>query len=142
MPPALQIDIPPEQAQHILEKRKELGPYIFREAQVVVFLCVHQGMVHTVSDCMAQNVCIVSVHVDVSVQRTVEVLAWVSTAEQQRPRGATPSSAAGETSQTQSQSEETEEKRGGRGGGGRAEESSREEIIPGGIKMREWYMLH
>lgn len=34
MPPALQIDIPAEQAQHILEKRHELGPYIFREAQV------------------------------------------------------------------------------------------------------------
>ncbi|XP_071324292.1 regulator of G-protein signaling 22 isoform X2 [Trachinotus anak] len=33
MPPSLQIDIPPEQAQHILEKRHELGPYIFREAQ-------------------------------------------------------------------------------------------------------------
>ncbi|XP_036929578.1 regulator of G-protein signaling 22 isoform X2 [Acanthopagrus latus] len=33
MPPALQIDIPPEQAQHILDKRRELGPYIFREAQ-------------------------------------------------------------------------------------------------------------
>ncbi|XP_070768626.1 regulator of G-protein signaling 22 [Enoplosus armatus] len=37
MPPALQIDIPPEQAQHILEKRNELGPYIFREAQMSVF---------------------------------------------------------------------------------------------------------
>ncbi|XP_030605107.1 regulator of G-protein signaling 22 isoform X2 [Archocentrus centrarchus] len=37
MPPALQIDIPPEQAQHILEKRHELGPYIFREAQISVF---------------------------------------------------------------------------------------------------------
>ncbi|CAK6967144.1 LOW QUALITY PROTEIN: regulator of G-protein signaling 22 [Scomber scombrus] len=37
MPPALQIDIPPEQAQHILEKRHELGPYIFREAQMSVF---------------------------------------------------------------------------------------------------------
>lgn len=35
MPPALQVDIPPEQAQQILEKRSELGPYIFREAQVV-----------------------------------------------------------------------------------------------------------
>lgn len=34
MPPALQIDIPPEQAQRILDKRHELGPYIFREAQV------------------------------------------------------------------------------------------------------------
>ncbi|XP_044063073.1 regulator of G-protein signaling 22 isoform X2 [Siniperca chuatsi] len=31
------IDIPPEQAQHILEKRHELGPYIFREAQMLVF---------------------------------------------------------------------------------------------------------
>ncbi|XP_067365731.1 regulator of G-protein signaling 22 [Channa argus] len=37
MPPALQIDIPPEQAQHILEKRDMLGPYIFREAQMSVF---------------------------------------------------------------------------------------------------------
>ncbi|XP_059195780.1 regulator of G-protein signaling 22 [Centropristis striata] len=37
MPPALQIDIPPEQAQHILEKRHMLGPYIFREAQMSVF---------------------------------------------------------------------------------------------------------
>ncbi|XP_063340860.1 regulator of G-protein signaling 22 [Pelmatolapia mariae] len=37
MPPALQIDIPPQQAQHILEKRHELGPYIFREAQMSVF---------------------------------------------------------------------------------------------------------
>ncbi|XP_041843534.1 regulator of G-protein signaling 22 isoform X2 [Melanotaenia boesemani] len=35
MPPALQIDIPPDQAQHILEKRHKLGPYIFREAQVL-----------------------------------------------------------------------------------------------------------
>uniref|UniRef100_A0A3B4XB43 RGS domain-containing protein n=1 Tax=Seriola lalandi dorsalis TaxID=1841481 RepID=A0A3B4XB43_SERLL len=37
MPPSLQIDIPPEQAQHILEKRHKLGPYIFREAQMSVF---------------------------------------------------------------------------------------------------------
>ncbi|XP_071372774.1 regulator of G-protein signaling 22 [Centroberyx affinis] len=37
MPPALQIDIPPEQAQCILENRHELGPYIFREAQMSVF---------------------------------------------------------------------------------------------------------
>lgn len=34
IPPALQIDIPTEQAKKILERRKELGPYIFREAQV------------------------------------------------------------------------------------------------------------
>lgn len=34
IPPALQIDIPPEQAKKIVERRKELGPYIFREAQV------------------------------------------------------------------------------------------------------------
>uniref|UniRef100_A0A8C5GFT0 RGS domain-containing protein n=1 Tax=Gouania willdenowi TaxID=441366 RepID=A0A8C5GFT0_GOUWI len=32
--PGLQIDIPLQQAQHILEKRDQLGPYIFREAQV------------------------------------------------------------------------------------------------------------
>ncbi|KAM3873488.1 regulator of G-protein signaling 22 [Diretmus argenteus] len=37
MLPALQIDIPPEQAQHILENRHELGPYVFREAQMTVF---------------------------------------------------------------------------------------------------------
>ncbi|KAM6936661.1 regulator of G-protein signaling 22 [Lycodopsis pacificus] len=37
VPPALQIDIPPEQAQQVLEKRHELGPYIFREAQMSVF---------------------------------------------------------------------------------------------------------
>lgn len=41
LPPALQIDVPPEQAQRILEKRKELGPYIFREAQVVCLYCVY-----------------------------------------------------------------------------------------------------
>ena len=34
IPPALQIDIPLEQAQKIIEHRKELGPYVFREAQV------------------------------------------------------------------------------------------------------------
>lgn len=34
IPPALQIDIPMEQAKKILEHRRELGPYIFREAQV------------------------------------------------------------------------------------------------------------
>ncbi|NXY68154.1 RGS22 protein, partial [Glareola pratincola] len=37
VPPALQIDIPSEQAKKILEHRKELGPYIFREAQMTVF---------------------------------------------------------------------------------------------------------
>ncbi|XP_061531428.1 regulator of G-protein signaling 22 [Phycodurus eques] len=36
-PPALQIDIPLEQAQRIMEKRHKLGPYIFREAQMSVF---------------------------------------------------------------------------------------------------------
>lgn len=34
IPPALQIDVPIEQAQKIIEHRKELGPYVFREAQV------------------------------------------------------------------------------------------------------------
>ena len=34
MDPSLQIDVPQEQADRILEKRRELGPYIFREAQV------------------------------------------------------------------------------------------------------------
>ncbi|XP_034029385.1 regulator of G-protein signaling 22 [Thalassophryne amazonica] len=37
VPPALQIDITAEQARHILENRRMLGPYIFREAQVTVF---------------------------------------------------------------------------------------------------------
>ncbi|NXT01074.1 RGS22 protein, partial [Jacana jacana] len=37
IPPALQIDIPTEQAKKILERRKELGPYIFREAQMTIF---------------------------------------------------------------------------------------------------------
>ncbi|KAK4827019.1 hypothetical protein QYF61_013153, partial [Mycteria americana] len=37
VPPALQIDIPAEQAKKILEHRKELGPYIFREAQMTIF---------------------------------------------------------------------------------------------------------
>ncbi|ELK08642.1 Regulator of G-protein signaling 22 [Pteropus alecto] len=36
IPPALQIDIPLEQAQKIIEHRKELGPYVFREAQIKV----------------------------------------------------------------------------------------------------------
>uniref|UniRef100_A0ACB8FEU5 Regulator of G-protein signaling 22 n=1 Tax=Sphaerodactylus townsendi TaxID=933632 RepID=A0ACB8FEU5_9SAUR len=37
IPPALQIDIPEEQAQKIVEQRKELGPYVFREAQMTIF---------------------------------------------------------------------------------------------------------
>ncbi|XP_032078874.1 regulator of G-protein signaling 22 isoform X2 [Thamnophis elegans] len=37
IPPALQIDIPHDQAQKIIEHRKELGPYIFREAQMTIF---------------------------------------------------------------------------------------------------------
>ncbi|XP_027435403.2 regulator of G-protein signaling 22 isoform X8 [Zalophus californianus] len=37
IPPALQIDIPIEQAQKIIEQRKELGPYVFREAQMTIF---------------------------------------------------------------------------------------------------------
>ncbi|KAL6058118.1 hypothetical protein STEG23_038263, partial [Scotinomys teguina] len=36
IPPTLQIDIPVEQAQKIIEHRKELGPYVFREAQLRV----------------------------------------------------------------------------------------------------------
>ncbi|XP_056617882.1 regulator of G-protein signaling 22 isoform X2 [Triplophysa dalaica] len=36
-PPALQIHIPPELAQHIMSSRRALGPYVFREAQVCVF---------------------------------------------------------------------------------------------------------
>ncbi|XP_066480490.1 regulator of G-protein signaling 22 [Tiliqua scincoides] len=37
IPPALQIDIPEEQAQKIIEHRRELGPYVFREAQMTIF---------------------------------------------------------------------------------------------------------
>ncbi|XP_043972253.1 regulator of G-protein signaling 22 isoform X2 [Gambusia affinis] len=37
MPPSVQINISHEQARRILEKRRELGPYIFREAQIAVF---------------------------------------------------------------------------------------------------------
>ncbi|CAI9588808.1 unnamed protein product, partial [Staurois parvus] len=37
IPPALQIDIPPEQAEKILERRRDLGPYVFREAQMTIF---------------------------------------------------------------------------------------------------------
>ncbi|KAM6214249.1 regulator of G-protein signaling 22 [Rhynchocyon petersi] len=37
IPPCLQIDIPLEQAQKIIEHRKDLGPYVFREAQMTIF---------------------------------------------------------------------------------------------------------
>ncbi|XP_061460055.1 regulator of G-protein signaling 22 isoform X2 [Rhineura floridana] len=37
IPPTLQIDIPEEQAQKIIEHRRELGPYVFREAQMTIF---------------------------------------------------------------------------------------------------------
>ncbi|XP_071965530.1 regulator of G-protein signaling 22-like [Antedon mediterranea] len=38
MPPSLQIDITPEQAEKLLDKRmREFGPYAFREAQMTVF---------------------------------------------------------------------------------------------------------
>ncbi|XP_062394524.1 regulator of G-protein signaling 22 [Sardina pilchardus] len=37
VPPALQISVPPEQARTILDQRRELGPYVFREAQMCVF---------------------------------------------------------------------------------------------------------
>lgn len=36
IPPTLQIDIPSEMAERIVEKRRELGPYVFREAQVIL----------------------------------------------------------------------------------------------------------
>lgn len=39
MPTPLQIDIPQEQAERITEKKRELGPYIFREAQVTWIFC-------------------------------------------------------------------------------------------------------
>ena len=34
MDPPLQVDIPQDQAERITEKKRELGPYMFREAQV------------------------------------------------------------------------------------------------------------
>ena len=34
IPPALQIDIPPEMAERILDHKHEKSPYLFREAQV------------------------------------------------------------------------------------------------------------
>ncbi|KAL7887072.1 hypothetical protein AOLI_G00047930 [Acnodon oligacanthus] len=37
IPPRVQIHLPPEQAQLILQNRNALGPYIFREAQMCVF---------------------------------------------------------------------------------------------------------
>ncbi|XP_028920011.1 regulator of G-protein signaling 22 [Ornithorhynchus anatinus] len=37
IPPALQIAIPVEQAEKIIEHRRELGPYVFREAQMTIF---------------------------------------------------------------------------------------------------------
>ncbi|XP_075069958.1 regulator of G-protein signaling 22 isoform X2 [Mixophyes fleayi] len=37
IPPALQIDIPPEQAQKIMERRRDLGSYVFQEAQMTIF---------------------------------------------------------------------------------------------------------
>ncbi|XP_054841736.1 regulator of G-protein signaling 22 [Eublepharis macularius] len=37
IPPALQVDIPKELAQKIIEQRSELGPYVFREAQMTIF---------------------------------------------------------------------------------------------------------
>lgn len=112
MPPALQIDVPPEQAQQILEKRRELGPYIFREAQVVCVCVACFGVcsVHWLCPCA-----------DVCVQPTVEVLARVSGAQKRDPQGSAPPSAAGEKDQTHSPGEATEEE--GRGGW-REQESS------------------
>nr|CAB3265558.1 regulator of G-protein signaling 22-like [Phallusia mammillata] len=37
IPPSLQIDISAEMAEKLIEKRRELGPYVFREAQLTVF---------------------------------------------------------------------------------------------------------
>uniref|UniRef100_UPI00398ED8B3 regulator of G-protein signaling 22-like n=1 Tax=Pristiophorus japonicus TaxID=55135 RepID=UPI00398ED8B3 len=37
IPPNVQIDIPPEYASKIINQRQEMGPYIFREAQMAVF---------------------------------------------------------------------------------------------------------
>lgn len=47
LPPAVQIHLPPEQARRIVEKRRELDPYIFREAQVVI----------SVPQCLCMCVC-------------------------------------------------------------------------------------
>ncbi len=130
VPPALQIDIPPEQAQHVLEKRHQLGPYIFREAQVCVCVCVLWFVIYFFWYCMlAACVHVLCLYVDVSVQWIAEILARVSRAEQQHPRGATPSTTAVETRQTQSQSAETEEKRGGGRGRVWKEESPGKEIV-------------
>ncbi|XP_062421611.1 regulator of G-protein signaling 22 [Pungitius pungitius] len=41
-PPALQIDIPPQQAQRVLEKRHALAPCLFRDAQVVFMFVFHR----------------------------------------------------------------------------------------------------
>ena len=38
IPPALQIDISSEMADKLQDKRKELGPYVFREAQVIRYM--------------------------------------------------------------------------------------------------------
>lgn len=65
--------------------------------------------------------------VDVRVQPAVEVLAGVPGAEKRDPRGAAPSSAAGETDQTHGQGEETEEE--GRGGGRGEQESSGKDTL-------------
>uniref|UniRef100_A0A8D0GFZ0 Regulator of G protein signaling 22 n=1 Tax=Sphenodon punctatus TaxID=8508 RepID=A0A8D0GFZ0_SPHPU len=37
IPPMLQIDIPLDQALKIVEHRRDLGPYVFREAQMTIF---------------------------------------------------------------------------------------------------------
>ncbi|XP_023933546.1 regulator of G-protein signaling 22 isoform X1 [Lingula anatina] len=42
IPPSIQIDVPTEQAERILERRRELGPYIFRETQLTVFRVLFQ----------------------------------------------------------------------------------------------------
>jgi hypothetical protein len=36
IPPNIQIDIPPEMAEKIVERKYEKTPYLFREAQVIV----------------------------------------------------------------------------------------------------------
>ena len=64
MPPALQIDIHSDQAQGILERRHKLGPYIFREAQVLF----HYRECWYISFSFLNLKLHVFVHVDVGVQ--------------------------------------------------------------------------
>ena len=37
IPPTLQVDIPQEMADRIIERKSEMAPYLFREAQVWIW---------------------------------------------------------------------------------------------------------